>query len=500
MRILSLSTLGGVRIASVISLSLLGCASDPAPARTSDGGAPDSITPDAMADGGVDSSTGDGSDAGDAGHTAGRDAGDGGNLGDADDGGNPSNAGDGGICAPRGGGGDAGDGGNPGNAGDGGPIAATMNDVSILFPLPCDAADLDTLLSASSSGARGTLLPGELYASIGPISGPSPSDASPLTIALYSSLRVVAMRIDPCFASLAPDPNGEGCQAQIRLVLQDLEGGDGGASAFDSALHLFYSLTRDEFLALARALVALRVANEDGESLGPLAPHPIMVKQGLAGPMSEGVKTLILQYAGEENLTRVAKLGIVPGLMSWTLEATDVEDAATAATSPVVIPTLPGDAGVTLQGVGTESLAPFRALFLPATTSTDNLTPLDDGDAGGLGEAAREAAFDSLVRIENPAYDSPNTIDCASCHLATPTEMLVAEPLFSLDDRMGSLAFQPDGESVVPADMTPTFGSITPIPLLNMHAFSYGFNGPAINQRVVNETARVVEYLNALPP
>jgi hypothetical protein len=66
------------------------------------------------------------------------------------------------------------------------------------------------------------------------------------------------------------------------------------------------------------------------------------------------------------------------------------------------------------------------------------------------------------------------------------------------DDRTSPLAFQPDGQSVVAAAMTPTFTTTT-TPAINIHAFSYVGQAATINQRVVNETAAVVEYLNQLP-
>src|SRR5262249_49943038 len=136
-----------------------------------------------------------------------------------------------------------------------------------------------------------------------------------------------------------------------------------------------------------------------------------------------------------------------------------------------------------------------QAQFLPATMSSDNLVPLDDGS--NPSGSALQKAFDSLVRIENPSDNSPTTIDCVSCHLASPTEQLVAMPTFSLNDRTSPLAFQPDGKSVVGADMNPTLSSADG--QLNVHAFSYLKQTPGINQRTVNETAAVVEYLNDLP-
>ena len=232
-----------------------------------------------------------------------------------------------------------------------------------------------------------------------------------------------------------------------------------------------------------------------------------MVSQGLGGAMAKGVEQLILQYAGAQNLTRLTELSNgaepltstdAPGL--WFMSGIDISDAGAAATSPLTIPTLADDAGSTaLEQVNAVLSGPgefFFGFLSPNTTSTDDLTPLDNGSPTTLSASDQTAAFDSLVRIENPSDNSPNTIDCGSCHLATPSEAFVAMPVFSLDDTTSALAFQPDGKSVVTADMARTFG--TSSIQLNIHAFSYVGQSPAINQRVVNETASIVEYLNDL--
>ena len=93
-----------------------------------------------------------------------------------------------------------------------------MNDVSILFPL---TGAPSSYLAASASGKRGVLLPQALYDHVGHIAGSS----GPITPggggdAAYTDLHVVAMRLDPCFASLAPDPHGDGCANQLRLIFQ----------------------------------------------------------------------------------------------------------------------------------------------------------------------------------------------------------------------------------------------------------------------------------------
>ena len=105
--------------------------------------------------------------------------------------------------------------------------------------------------------------------------------------------------------------------------------------------------------------------------------------------------------------------------------------------------------------------------------SHDDYGALDDGDPASLSLPERQAAFDALVRVENPADNSPNTFDRASCHLATPTEKLVAMPLFSLDDTTSPLAFQPDGTYVTHGDLAPTFqNQPTNLGPINLHAFS----------------------------
>jgi len=399
-----------------------------------------------------------------------------------------------------------------------GSVPVTMNDVSILFPLPTTQADVENLLAAKATGDRGPLLPYPLYSSMGMIQGSTtPLDDAGFSFAAYGDLRVVAARIDPCFASTDPDPHGVDCMAQLRLIFQQVtwtvNGADANAEAFDSALHAFYALTRSELYALARALVDLRTANTRGDVLGPLAPHPIIVRQGLGGTMSKGVQKLIAQYAGAQNLVRLAQLSsnvggatFPPG--SWTLTAFDVPDGGTTATprsipalatsadgGPVTSETLVEDLFLTvLPPDGGQKI--FSVEFFPQPAGTDNFAILDDDRPDSLSPSMSQLALDKLVRVENPADDTVNTVDCGSCHVVTQTEQFIGMPVFSFDDTTSPAAFSPDGTFVTSADMA------IPAPaegLLNIHAFSYFNRTPGINRRVVNETAAVVEYLNQYP-
>jgi hypothetical protein len=107
---------------------------------------------------------------------------------------------------------------------------------------------------------------------------------------------------------------------------------------------------------------------------------------------------------------------------------------------------------------------------------------------------AQQMAFQSLLRIENPNFNSPNTIDCASCHVAEVARVLNGAAL-GLSANGNPNAFV--APATIPfVDLTVT-APVVPGPLsLDFHAFSYKGNQTRINQRVINETANVVDYSN----
>jgi hypothetical protein len=208
-------------------------------------------------------------------------------------------------------------------------------------------------------------------------------------------------------------------------------------------------------------------------------------------------------------LVRLAEFGTVINDLEeiWNMSAFDVGGGATTVTPRAIAALAGADGGaVLIDGLGGGVLldAPdggasgLKVQLETTTNADDDFAPLDDGKPLELSSPAVHAAFDGLVRVENPTVTTVNTIDCARCHAATPTELLVAEPIFSLDDRTSALAFQPKGAIVSQAQMAPTF--INPDDgQFNIHAFSYFGASPGISQRTVNETAFVVDYLNAIP-
>jgi hypothetical protein len=378
---------------------------------------------------------------------------------------------------------------------------AQLNDVSVLYPLAKTEGDFESYLPASTPGRGGVLLPLDLYERAASAFWPGsygPPSQSTLD-ATYSTLRVIAFRLDPCFANVGPITPQSHCQAQIRLVLQPLAFANGATTADDEAVHAFYSLTPEELVSAVRAVVAARESIGGLADLGPLAVHPILARQGPGGPMARVLGSLVARYAGASNLVRVTTLRSANvgesrpkgerQAKAWNFHGYEVVGGML---TPLVIPALPS--GSTSVDFIARS-APLNGVFQPPTTSPDDMQMMADAtrfDAAGA--AARASSFDAALRIENPDVNSPNTIDCASCHLARPSRDLVAATL-GLSAANDPNAFTADPRFVPSADMAlTTSGNAT---MLNVHAFSYLAGDAMINARTINESASIVAYLNA---
>jgi hypothetical protein len=382
-----------------------------------------------------------------------------------------------------------------------------MNDVSILFPLGTSSDFSTGHLRADATGSRGALFPASIFQKIS-IEGSVPPGGGVtggLSTAPYANLRVVAVRLDPCFADVQPTSTSMTCRNQLRLVFQELEAATAGVRAFDSGLHALYSVTREELLAIVNEIVRLREAAGGKGGKGPLAPHAVMVEQGLAGSFSTALQKLILQYAGEQNLVRATALTALNSGFSWDFFGFDVSGATPMAT-PITIATLPatGAAKPTRETFnrGFATNTDPVGMFTPKPSGPDDFTILADAQSAVALPAADKAKLaTALAHVDSPASFTAETLDCARCHLATPLGQNVARDRLHLSETADPDAFKADGRWVTADEMKTTdftFGSSTNLvpPSVNVHAFSYANSVPSINQRTVNETAAVVQFLN----
>src|SRR3954468_13589110 len=121
------------------------------------------------------------------------------------------------------------------------PELAQPDDLSVLYPLATSQAAFDRgYLAPASPGLGGPLLPADVYEQAFGPPGTLQLGGTPAAPAL-AGLRMVAFRLDPCFASLDATPDAA-CVNQLRIVFQTLrfDGTQAIAIAADDAVHAFY--------------------------------------------------------------------------------------------------------------------------------------------------------------------------------------------------------------------------------------------------------------------
>lgn len=370
------------------------------------------------------------------------------------------------------------------------PHLAQMNDVSILYPAPTTPADVDRLLRPTTMASAGALLPRAMWDATGGDEVPPVAEAPSYD---YASLRLLALRFDPCAQRLATTPVTEPCVNQLRLTFQTTVTSTNGPQPVvhfpHTALQVNYGLSREELLAAVREIVEAREAARGGAELGPLAPHPILTQDGITGSFGQALERVILRYAGEQRVTRIARARATVRDFFFTFRAFDLAGGAMTAS---IIPSLPPPDS--FVGGFVRGLPPVTLSLMPLSTSQDSIALLAGRPeaANAATPAQRQASFDAALRVENPQVHSPATIDCATCHTAGSV-IGVARA------RYGLLRETPNPNTYV-AQGVPA-ASLQVLYPSNTGMLIFGHDvGPVIAQRVVNETASVVATMNAILP
>lgn len=364
------------------------------------------------------------------------------------------------------------------------PDQATSADVTIIYPLP-QSGDLGGLLAGTASGAAGELVPAGVFGLVpGPLD-PRPGRAtSGRGEAVRSRLRLMAVRIDPCFASRGEVPDAQ-CKNQIRLSFQGVRVEGGRARGDDGAVHVFVQLGRAELLDFAREILRARDA-AGGYTPGPLGVHPLLRRQGLSGSFARALSAAILSHCGAARVSRMTFF-----IRSETPQSQwffGVYDLTAGAFVPSPIPTTDQAAEVLNAGVqiGDELSGDMPA---PTQPRDDLSLLLSTSQARAAGPAAQRSAFDAALRIENPRLHTPDTIDCVSCHVSTAVRR-AAESTLGLSSA--------DSPSRYPAQATlPHEGPARPT-LENVHAITYLDDELGLNQRTTNESAEVAAAVTRL--
>lgn len=314
-------------------------------------------------------------------------------------------------------------------------------DVSFLVPLR-SVADF----GAATQGGHGTLLPQSQFDLLEPL---TPTDKPE---DLYANLDVVGVRLDPCFFEGSGEPT---CSPQVRLVLQPVIDETSGPIARDATVHLFYAVPLAEVRELASQLVEVRLA---AGGTGALGPH--------VDPVSAAAE--VLPYVGADRLIRATFVAVHASNQAWTFGGFDfVGDEAVEMLPPGVDE---HEQHLTSTG-GTTTL---DATILPAPVIEPAIADyMEEFLRDAISDDAEQAAFEALERLLDPASHNPGTVDCASCHMATPAMH------FAADER-----------------------GLTPLPEAyansqNQRMFGYFDTAPSVSPRVAAETEQVLATLKS---
>jgi hypothetical protein len=335
----------------------------------------------------------------------------------------------------------------------GGRRALVAADLTVLFPVgPRDRA---SLWAATDAARGGSLVPRALVEELG---------AGALA-PRYDDLRVVGLRIDPCFMH---NWGTATCQPQVRLVLQPL---DGTGAIGDDALHAIYNLDGAE---LDQLLDGLRVvAAAAPEHVGaPLGVSPALLAQGVDGAYGELLRALIITTIGPRNLARLAATAAEADGGTFVLRGLAVQaigGVGFGPRGPLVI--RPLGEGVTAQHVAVDAAARFGYDVTPAFANPIGHPAAHEATLAALDADERAGLATWLRGQDAPRIVTADSTDCAACHLVPRA-------------RRALLALAPSLAAELPA-ADPLPG---PDVAANLRALGYVGGQPVLTARVVAET------------
>jgi hypothetical protein len=380
-----------------------------------------------------------------------------------------------------------------GGGGSGGAPAASrlsLNDVSILVPLPADeglrAAHLWLM---PGDGEAGPYFPAAYVAELPSLNADLPD--------MWPVVMVTAVRFDPCFQA----SRDAACQAQLRLGAQPVFFYPSGAPRMtdDAAAHLFYVLDdadATEVVASLRALKALSPVPTDG----PLGVHPGLEAATMESDIGAALRELVVRHCREDNFLRITVNSFA--MDNWGFRKFDVSDDGlvrqplTGMTSEDTSQAWARQAEINSLEDPSGTVSPASAdgfsYFLSAANWSDG-APVDAA-------AAREAAG-AIARIDNPSLRLVEESDCVSCHLATHARIFGKRHGVSFDGLEDDYQV-PDGYdttlSLAP-EMQGNLGVTINFGYHNYHIAGVEEIMVSVSRRVIHESVEVARALDAQP-
>lgn len=338
-------------------------------------------------------------------------------------------------------------------------VAPACDDAATTPWQPVSRADttfllpLTSPLTAATEGRHGILVP---RAHFDAITRHEPLTRTDEPDALYDNLRVVAVRLDPCFVEARQVKD---CPSQVRLVLQPTFAN----TTRDAALHAFYSVPRKDLRALAQDLLALRTRASAAPG-DTIASHPA----------PDAAAALVLKHIGQDRLTRITHMSVHASNEAWVFAGFDI-DPETGRRADLFVPggveTPAHDFRFEQHLTSTGTDGELAASLIPDPVIEPDIAAfLDERRRDSLTAESRAAALAAFDRLLDPARHDPGTVDCASCHIASAATHFVTRI-----------------ETSLPSAYDDT---------KNQRMLGYYFDAPAVSPRVIAETDLVVDALN----
>jgi hypothetical protein len=355
-----------------------------------------------------------------------------------------------------------------------------LNDVSILLPLP-DAQSWSQLWSGETVGTKGAILP------LKALDGVPRLVTQATNPALYPNIKVLGMRLDPCFHE---GPAPAKCRPQVRLVWQPLKLEQNITSTYDASLHSFYDLTTEEFKSLLNEVTALKKTKTAENDFLPLGVNPFIKQEGLAGDYAQALRSIILKYIGEKNLARVTFMQLFMNEKTWMFGGFDFVNGESV---PILVARTKTTFQIFNNSVPSDRPFWFLGGMNPAPPQDlENLGILvaDSRTLAPQNEDEISAAVKTAFRFENPDMNNPGTVDCVSCHVAQPARSwaLRQYPWLQLDVVYKDEIYSSERDLRNLSPMQPHTNIL--------RSFGYFMNQPFVAQRTINESAAVIKYIN----
>ncbi|MGE0872516.1 MAG: hypothetical protein AB7P03_28430 [Kofleriaceae bacterium] len=345
-----------------------------------------------------------------------------------------------------------------------------VNDVSIIVPLG-KAGETALMPSLANAAQEGVLISNELWQQI--------DDGMPLTEGTqaevnWPKMRVTSMRFDPCFEQTIPDTS---CKRVVRLVSQPVAEYGDVVSVTDASLHLFYTLSDDQFVAMLLEYKSLIAGERIDEAL---YQHPVLARAGHGSELFNEFNQLLTSYLGPDNLFKVTEMATGRSGNNWFWFVYDRAEDGTYKRG--LIPTT--DENMDGFEIAPRPIVPEE---LPDIPQFPELL-LSDVAIDRMTEAELNQAATEIYAIENPAVTDATNIKCSSCHVA----MRVLDYAFKrrqLPLPVDPTFTAPAGQNMILRDES--------VSRRNMHGLGYFKAATAVTRRVIKESALIADFIGS---